>query len=189
MTPLDHNSKWIGIIRLEQTKALIAEIDRSAILQFEIDESIKCPDLGISAESTKCSELSTFSIEQIKGRNGGTYVCKELVYAYAMWISPKFHLHVIRAFDEMQEQQTLAALEPAMPIDPMRILLTIEEDEHDAQVIRQGQFISSFNLMANQIRNSMSITPAQLLDIANAANSKLQSVLRQPRYNLSNENN
>lgn len=58
---------------------------------------------------TLCSSLNV-----LQGRLGGTFVCKELVYAYAMWISPTFNLAVIRTYDAMQK--------PAPAVDQMVVL-------------------------------------------------------------------
>ena len=69
-------------IRNKQTKDLIAEI-----------------------ESEKHSANLQSAVKTINGGNSrGTYVVKELVYSYAMWISAKFHLMVIRAYDAMVMQ-------------------------------------------------------------------------------------
>lgn len=71
--------KPANFLRLDSTQELITEIDR-------------------------CSDMSNAVKSKRGGASQGTWVCKELVYAYAMWISPKFHLHVIRAFDQMVSQ-------------------------------------------------------------------------------------
>ncbi|MDP8051022.1 KilA-N domain-containing protein [Pasteurella atlantica] len=71
-------------IRNTQTQELIAEIE---------------------TENNR-SANSQIALKIIKGGNSvqGTFACKEIVIAYAMWISPKFHLVVLRAFLEMYEQ-------------------------------------------------------------------------------------
>ncbi|MEE6042735.1 P22AR C-terminal domain-containing protein [Avibacterium paragallinarum] len=77
-------------IRLDTTKELIAEIESE--------------------------EPNTKAVKTLRGTHGGTYACEELVLSYAMWISPKFHLVVLRAFLAMHKgevkQQQLALPEP-----------------------------------------------------------------------------
>ena len=54
---------------------------------------------------SKLSDTGIPVSTQKGGRRQGTYVCKELVYAYAMWISADFHLKVIRAYDALVNNQ------------------------------------------------------------------------------------
>ena len=41
----------------------------------------------------------------MEGREGGTYVVKELVYAYGQFVSPEFDLHVIRSYDKQVKDE------------------------------------------------------------------------------------
>lgn len=84
--------KPANFARLDTTKELIDEINR-------------CSDLSIAISTNR------------GGKNQGTWVCKELVYSYAMWISPKFHLNVIRAFDSMSTNKTPQLPSPISPSD------------------------------------------------------------------------
>ncbi|MBX0360396.1 KilA-N domain-containing protein [Acinetobacter baumannii] len=76
-----------NFLRTEQIKELINEIDHSANLQ--------------SSDNDHSSNMRSAVKVVNGGDNRGTYVVEEIVYAYAMWISPKFHLMVIRAYDSL----------------------------------------------------------------------------------------
>ncbi|MFU2111984.1 P22AR C-terminal domain-containing protein [Glaesserella parasuis] len=58
---------------------------------------------------------TTQPLKTLRGTQGGTYACEELALAYAMWISPKFHLVVLRAFLAMHKQQNQQPKQIALP--------------------------------------------------------------------------
>lgn len=109
-------NKPSNFLRLEQTQALIHEIERSS-------------DMSIGIKS----------IEVIRGGlNQGTYVVKELVYAYAMWISPAFHLKVIRTFDAVMVQTPIPDLNnPAQLRD-----LLLSYAEQNIQLTTENKVLS-----------------------------------------------
>lgn len=66
--------------------------------------------MSLIEELSNSSDVRNYRPIKINsGRYGGTYVVKELVYAYAMWISAAFQLKVIRAFDTLQTQGVAVA--------------------------------------------------------------------------------
>ena len=86
-----------NFLRLDTTQELIAEIE---------------------------SDGQTQAVKVYRGSQGGTYVCEELVLSYAMWISPKFHLIVLRAFLAMHksESQNANQIQP-LADEPLNLLV------------------------------------------------------------------
>lgn len=87
-----------------QKAALLAAGEKRSSRSLEVHEFMRRPEtkaLVELLEEETTGDSRSIPVITIQGRNGGTYVCKELVYAYAMWISPAFSLKVIRTFDAL----------------------------------------------------------------------------------------
>lgn len=89
-------------LRIDMTKDLIAEIEK------ETPNALKV----------------------IRGAQGGTYACEELMLAYAMWISPKFHLVVLRAFLNLHKRSTALLPNTITPEQQQAIQSAVQQAHH-----------------------------------------------------------
>jgi hypothetical protein len=107
-------SYWLAI---QQTRELIAELSDTEI---SVTEEIKNLQPVVTAQGFD--------------RWQGTFVVKELVYAYAMWIKPSFHLQVIRAYDAM-----IASKKPLTPAEILHemtgLLVDLEKRQRASEAI------------------------------------------------------
>ena len=89
-------------LRIDMTKDLIAEIEKD----------------------------NSNALKVIRGAQGGTYACEELVLSYAMWISPKFHLVVLRAFLNLHKNSTALLPNTITPEQQQAIQSAVQQAHH-----------------------------------------------------------
>ncbi len=113
-------------------------------------------ELGASADSQ--TPLATVN----DGLDNGTYAAKELVYAYAMWISPAFHLKVIRAYDALLTAPPSVDPSKLTRADLARLVLDAEAEiaQLQHQVSEAAPKVAALERIAEASTGSTCITTA-----------------------------
>ena len=142
-------------MRLDQTQALIAELSDSP-------------------------EMVNGVFKIVKGSvNPGTYACRELVIAYAAWISASFHLKVIRFF---LTQAAPSLAEPTPSLRNRRWLVSF--DDQGCEVIQPVPCNALVLPLADFVRGltldgdiGTCLTNVQLAEIAQGCAERLKNRL------------
>ena len=104
----EQKHKPVLFLSNQQTKELISEI--------EIEGKVGIP---------------TSVVKTVRGgKNPSTYACEELMLAYAMWISPKFHLIVLRAFLNLHKKTTALLPNTITPEQQQAIQSAVQQAHH-----------------------------------------------------------
>ena len=104
----EQKHKPVLFLSNQQTKELISEI--------EIESKVGIP---------------TSVVKTVRGgKNPSTYACEELMLAYAMWISPRFHLIVLRVFLNLHKNSTALLPNTITPEQQQAIQSAVQQAHH-----------------------------------------------------------
>lgn len=88
-------------------------------------------ELILEIESESKVGIPTSAVKTVRGgKNPSTYACEELMLAYAMWISPKFHLIVLRAFLNLHKKSTALLPSTITPEQQQAIQSAVQQAHH-----------------------------------------------------------
>jgi len=187
----DAKHKPHRFIRLDTTQALIAELSKSPDMGFyspaEISNSSDVKNYQ-PAEMAKGANLH-FILQTTRGRHASTYACRELVIAYAAWISAEFHLKVIRVFLESVTPAQAQPLPPAPP-EPHKTLSPAVAQEIAAEASRsildalqrQNLLVDWAHVTDALTDKNSEITLYELTDLIHACLKRLQRSVDSEAY-------
>jgi phage antirepressor YoqD-like protein len=96
-----------------------------------------------------------------RGRYGGTYAIKGLVYSYSMWVSARFHNQVVDAYDAMARAAEPGHILPSSLAQAYRDLAALaDENEELKKQVAQSEAAVSFHIDVGDTSKTFSITEA-----------------------------
>lgn len=92
---IEYMAAWERLYNKENFKEVVAD-------RFRSESVSNAFTLSVKEWREKTNAIGIYSE---KGRYGGTYAHKDIALQFAMWLSPVFHLYIVKEFDRLKHKE------------------------------------------------------------------------------------